>query len=189
MNKFLNVKDDYILKYAYYREHIAGSKYLDLNFDNLKLNSTLEFEIDSNNKYDSNAIKLYQDGLHLGYVHKNYIQEMILSYDKRKDYKIELVLNKLDIENLYLGFQVAFYQKYNNKSFNILNRFNIECECVENKYYNLRKNKRLNTYYIEENNYVFKENDKNKIKSYLDNNAFVLLKGKKDNIIEVIIVI
>ena len=38
MNKFLNVKDDYILKYAYYREHIAGTKYLDLNFDNLKLN-------------------------------------------------------------------------------------------------------------------------------------------------------
>ena len=40
-----------------------------------------------------------------------------------------------------------------------------------------------------ENNYVFKESEKNKIKSYLDNNAFVLLKGKKDNIIEVIIVI
>ena len=34
MNKFLNVKDDYILKYAYYREHIAGSKYLDLNLTN-----------------------------------------------------------------------------------------------------------------------------------------------------------
>ena len=113
---------------------------------------------------------------------------MVLSYNKREDYKIELILNKLDIENEELGFQIGFYQRYNSKSFNILNRFMIKCDSIENKYYNLRKNKRLNQYYIEENNYILKNEDANKIKFYVDNSAFVLLKGKKEGI-EVLIVI
>ena len=188
MNKFLNVKDNYLLKYAYYREPIAGSKYLDLNLSELKLNESIEFEIDPNNKYDENAIKLFQNGIHLGYIHKNYIQEMVLSYNKREDYKIELILNKLEIENEELGFQIGFYQRYNSKSFNILNRFTIKCDSIENKYYNLRKNKRLNQYYIEENKYILKNEEANKIKFYIDNSAFVLLKGKKEGI-EVLIVI
>ena len=50
------------------------------------------------------------------------------------------------------------------------------------------KNKRLNQYYIEENNYILKNEDANKIKFYVDNSAFVLLKGKKEGI-EVLIVI
>lgn len=188
MNKFLNAKDDYILKYAYYREPIAGSKYLDINLNSLKLNEEIEFEIDPNNKYDNNAIKLFQNGVHLGYIHKNYIQEMVLSYSKREDYKIELILNKLDLEKEELGFQIAFYQRYNTKSFNILNRFIIKCDSKENKYYNLRKNKRLNQYYIEENKYIFNNEEKEKIKFYLDNNSFILLKGRKEGI-EVLIVI
>ena len=100
MEKFLNVKDDYVLKYAYYRESIAGTKYLDLNFDNLIVNEEVSFEIDSSNKYDDKAVKLYQNDFHLGYVHKNYIQEMIQVYSKRKDYKVEIILNKVDVEKL-----------------------------------------------------------------------------------------
>ena len=151
-------------------------------------NKLNEIKIDSNNKYDENAIKLFQNGIHLGYIHKNYIQEMVLSYNKKEDYKIELILNKLDIENEELGFQIGFYQRYNSKSFNILNRFIIKCDSIENKYYNLRKNKRLNQYYIEENKYNLKSEEANKIKFYIDNSAFVLLKGKKEGI-EVLIVI
>ena len=41
MDKFLNVIDDYILKYAYYREPIAGSKYLDINFQSLKTSDVI----------------------------------------------------------------------------------------------------------------------------------------------------
>lgn len=189
MEKFLNVKDDYVLKYAYYREPIAGSKYLDLNFDNLKVNEEVSFEIDSSNKYDDKAVKLYQNDFHLGYVHKNYIQEMIQVYSKRKDYKIEIMLNKVDIEKLELGFQIAFYQKYNNRTINILNRFMINAESIENKYYNLRKNKTTNQYYLLENNYVLTNSEVKKIKPYFDNHAFILFKGKKDNQIEVLIVI
>ena len=188
MNKFLNVKDNYLLKYAYYREPVAGSKYLDLNLSELKLNEPIEYEIDPNNKYDENAIKLFQNGIHLGYIHKNYIQEMVVSYNKREDYKIELILNKLDIEKEELGFQIGFYQRYNSKSFNILNRFSFKCDSVENKFYNLRKNKKINQYFIEENKYILNNEETKKIKFYLDNNAFVLLKGKKDSI-EVLIVI
>lgn len=189
MDKFLNVIDDYILKYAYYREPIAGSKYLDINFQDLKNNNVINYEIDSMNKYDDNAIKLFMNDIHLGYVHKNYIQEMIQVYHKRKDYKIEIHLNKIDVEKEELGFQIAFYQKYNNRTFNILNRFNIECECLENKYYNLRKNKTLNQYYLLENNYILSSSEVKKIKLYLDNNAFVLFKGNSNNTIEVLIVI
>lgn len=189
MNKFLNVIDDYILKYAYYREPIAGSKYLELNLDLLKINEPITYEIDTNNKYDDKAVRLLQNGILLGYVHKNYIQEMIQTYHKRKDYKIEISLNKINIEKEELGFQIAFYQKYNNKSFNVLNRFNINCEAVENKFYNLKKNKFTNQYFIEENNYILSNSEVKKIKMYLDNNAFVLLKGKENNTLEVLIVI
>ena len=114
MDKFLNVIDDYILKYAYYREPIAGSKYLDINFQDLKNNNVINYEIDSMNKYDDNAIKLFMNDIHLGYVHKNYIQEMIQVYHKRKDYKIEIHLNKIDVEKEELGFQIAFYDNVVN---------------------------------------------------------------------------
>ena len=189
MNKFLNVIDDYLLKYAYYREPVAGSKYLELNLNNLNLSDPIDYEIDSLNKYDDKAIKLFQNNIHIGYVHKNYIQEMIQTYSKRKDYKIEILLNKIDIENEEIIYQIAFYQKYNNKSFNILNRFSVNSNAIKDKYYNLRKNKRTNQYYIEETGYIFNSEESNMIKSYLDINAFALLKGQSNNRIEVLFVI
>ena len=74
MNKFLDVIDDYILKYAYYREPVAGSKYLDINLNDLNSFDPVVYEIDKNNEFDDKAIKLYQNNIHIGYVHKNYIQ-------------------------------------------------------------------------------------------------------------------
>lgn len=189
MNKFLSVIDDYILKYAYYREPVAGSKYLELNLNNLNLGEPLDYEIDLNNQYDDKAIKLYQGNIHIGYVHKNYIQEMVQVYSNRKDYKIEISLNRIDIEKEELIYQIAFYQKYNTKTFNILNRFSVNANAIKDKYYNLRKNKRTNQYYIEETGYIFNSEEINKIKNYIDINAFVLLKGQANNRIEVIFVI
>ena len=189
MNKFINVIDDYLLKYAYYREPVAGSKYLDINFDELKEGVSIEFEIDSSNTHDENAIKLYQNNIHIGYVHKNYIQDMIQTYSKKREYKIEIILNKIDIEKEELTFQIGFYQKYNTVSFNILNRFSVNSNAINNKYYNLRKNKKTNQYYIEETGYIFSSEENDKIKNYLDINAFVVLKGQVNNTIEVLFVI
>ena len=58
MNKFLNVIDDYLLKYAYYREPVAGTKYLDLNLNELKEGVTIDYEIDNNGSVEDavNAI-------------------------------------------------------------------------------------------------------------------------------------
>ena len=189
MDKFINVIDDYVLKYAYYREVIAGTKYLDLDIQELSEGIILTYEIDLSNEYDSNAIKLKYNDLLLGYVHKNYIQEMIQSYSKRKNFKIEIILNKINIEKGELGYQIAFYQKYSNRFFNILNRFKIECDAVENKYYKLRKDKRTNQYYIVENGYIFKSEKSKLINQYLENYASVLLKGVSNKEIEVIVVV
>lgn len=189
MNKFLNVIDDYLLKYAYYREPVAGSKYLDLNLNELKEGVTIDYEIDNNNAHDERAIKLYQNDIHIGYVHKNYIQDMIQAYSNRKGYKIEIILNKIDLEKEELTFQIGFYQKYNAHTFNILNRFSVNSNSIKDKFYNLRKNKKTNQYYIEETGYIFNNEESNKLKNYLDIHAFVLLKGQANNRIEVLFVI
>ena len=100
MEKFLNVKDDYVLKYAYYREPIAGTKYLDLNFDNLKVNEEVSFEIDSSNKYDDKAVKLYQNVFHL-HVHiiprKDGENQKLFSFEK-KDFDLNEIWQKLKMQ-------------------------------------------------------------------------------------------
>ena len=190
MNKFLDVIDDYILKYAYYREPVAGSKYLDINLNDLNSFDPVVYEIDKNNEYDDKAIKLYQNNIHIGYVHKNYIQEMILSYSKRKNFKIEIYLSKIDFNKEEIRFQIGFYRKYSSTSFATLSRFALEVEGVKKGvYYNIRKNKRANSYYIKELDYVFNTEDSLKIKEYLDNYAYALQIGKDDNKLEVIFVI
>ena len=98
MDKFINVIDDYILKYAYYREPVAGSKYLDLNLNELKEGVSIEFEIDSNNTHDDKAIKLFQNNIHIGYVHKNYIQDMVLFYELEN---VSCILKKVFVLQTY----------------------------------------------------------------------------------------
>lgn len=116
---FEDTKDGYVLKWAYYNENIAGSRYLNIPYNDLKLGAKLTLVKDNKNSYDPNAIKVLYENKHLGYIHKNHIQEMFNKYSENDSFLIEAKLNSIDATNCKLQLQIGFYQKFSNEAFQI----------------------------------------------------------------------
>lgn len=98
------------LKYFYDDENIAGVQHRDLDFSKINI-SHIRFEFEPNNQYDSNAIRIYQGDIFLGYVHKGRTNEMIHSYLKNPDWDIYAKINTIDEANQALKYQIAFYKQ------------------------------------------------------------------------------
>lgn len=116
---FDDTKNGYVLKWAYYNENIAGSRYLNIPYKELEIGSSLTLIKDKNNAYDKNAIKVFYENKHIGYIHKNHIQEMFNKYSEDETFLIEAKLNSIDEANTRLQLQIGFYQKFNQEAFSV----------------------------------------------------------------------
>ena len=116
---FEDTKNGYVLKWAYYNENIAGCRYLNIPYKELQIGSSLTLIKDQNNPHDKNAIKVFYEDKHIGYIHKNHIQEMFNKYSENESFLIEASLNSIDETNTRLQLQIGFYQMFNKESFNI----------------------------------------------------------------------
>ena len=114
---FEDTKNGYVLKWAYYNENIAGARYLNIPYKELEIGSNLTLVKDQNNAHDKNAIKVLYEGKHIGYIHKNHIQEMFNKYSENESFLIEVRLNSIDEANSRLQLQIGFYQKFNKEAF------------------------------------------------------------------------
>jgi hypothetical protein len=116
---FEDTKNGYVLKWAYYNENIAGARYLNIPYKELEIGSNLTLVKDKKNAHDKNAIKVLYEGKHIGYIHKNHIQEMFNKYSEDETFKIEAILNSIDETNARLQLQIGFYQMFNKETFQI----------------------------------------------------------------------
>lgn len=116
---FEDSKEGYVLKWAYYNENVAGSRYLNVPYKDLKVGTQLELVKDKLNIHDKNAIKVFYGKNHIGYIHKNHIQEMFNKYSEDERFVIETRLNSIDETNARLQLQIGFYQAFNTDSFKI----------------------------------------------------------------------
>lgn len=114
---FDDIKGAYILKWAYYNENVAGSRYLKIDYSKLECGEKVELVLDPTNPHDPNAIRILFKGQHLGYIHKNYIQEMFLKYHGSDEFYIEARLNSIDEKNGKMQIQIGFYKCFNMKDF------------------------------------------------------------------------
>lgn len=144
---FDDTKNGYVLKWAYYNENIAGSRYLNIPYKELEIGSSLTLIKDKNNAYDKNAIKVFYENKHIGYIHKNHIQEMFNKYSEDETFLIEAKLNSIDEANTRLQLQIGFYQKFNQEAFSV-NQV-IKCIVVNtSSYQEAWKSVRVNDYLL-----------------------------------------
>lgn len=69
----------------------------------------IEFEQDSNNQYDSNAIVIKLKGEKIGYVYKGKIQDMINDWIKRGELVVGYI-NKIFVAENKATYKIAFYK-------------------------------------------------------------------------------
>lgn len=109
--EFSPLIDDYYIKYQYER-NVAGVEYRDLDFSKLK-NSSVRFVLDKDNQHDSEAVKIMQDDLVIGYVYKSdsTIREMIHNYIEKDNWIITGWLKTINEDIKKLTYQIAFYKQ------------------------------------------------------------------------------
>lgn len=96
------IKGNYLYK-VYENVDIALSEKSNITpqFDKL-----LDFIFEPTNEYDSNAIKIMQDGNYLGYVYKGRLQQMIHDFNKRNEPYFALI----DSIEPKITYTIAFYK-------------------------------------------------------------------------------
>lgn len=117
---FDEVKEGYILKWSYYNEQIAGTRYLNIDYSKLKCGDELRLEKDPLNAHDKNAIKVYYKEMHIGFIHKNYIQEMFNKYSVDETFRIYVRLNSINEAEKRLSLEIGFYKRFEKKDYPIL---------------------------------------------------------------------
>lgn len=116
--------DDYILKWKYYDVQVAGTEYRDINYSKLEINGNIQFIKDTNNEYDANAIKIMQNNIFLGYIHRGNIQEMLQKYLDNDNYFIYSKLNLIDEEHKKIQIQIGFYKLIEESDYNVIKKIN-----------------------------------------------------------------
>jgi len=101
---------------AYFYDHmdVAGVKFRDFKIDYNMMGDEIKFVPEPENEYDEKAIKIMWNDTFIGYVHKNFLQGMILDWIKRGD-PIQAAINDVDLENQKITFMIALYRKSANK--------------------------------------------------------------------------
>ncbi len=93
-----------------YRLFVVGNKYRGQNaqsiYDDLENGSIVSLKLEPNNKYDSNAIKVIANGVHIGYVFREHNKQ--IAYDMRRGLKFEAHVNNespnLDLVSYPINF-------------------------------------------------------------------------------------
>ena len=189
---------NYILKYKYSNEKIAGVKYQKIDYSKLDFNLHLDFEEELDNQYDHNAIKIYQGKIFLGYVHKGFIQEMLKKYLNKDEYCCLAYLTLIDEENKKLNYQISFYKEFNEDDFEVEEKITttlIKTTKKTEEYNSSRQDnlsaldekdivqieEQFDSDYFLVTNYIGDElgelnkNVSNKLKDYIDDDAYKIL--------------
>lgn len=197
----------YILKYRYSNESIAGVEYQEIDYSKLDFNLHLDFKEETDNQYDHNAIKIYQNKIFLGYVHKGFMQDMLKKYLNKDEYCCLAFLTLIDEENKILNYEISFYKEFNEDDFNIKEKIaatlikttkKAEQDCVTNRQDSLSLLDEKDIVQIEEQfdsdcllvtNYIGEElgelnnSVSNKLRTYINNDDYNVI-GKVIKITE-----
>lgn len=81
------------------------------NLNSIKLNHQARFVVEENNNYDKNAVAIYQRDKKIGYLYNGNIKDMIIKYAiSNDDYKVYMVINKIDKEQNIIEIKIGFYK-------------------------------------------------------------------------------
>ena len=97
------------IAYKYENVDVAGACYQNLDFSKLHLCDYVDFELEPENQYDKNAVKIIANGVQIGYVHKNKLQGMVIDWLERAD-PIFSAISKIDDENKIIEIVMVFYK-------------------------------------------------------------------------------
>lgn len=100
--------DEYYLAYDYIVS-VAGVRYAAPNFDNIELAKPVDLEVEPDNEYDAEAIRVIQNGQFLGHVPKGTPKDMIFDFEK-KGYPVASLLVLADVDNCDIQIQLAYYK-------------------------------------------------------------------------------
>lgn len=81
------------------------------NFNSIMLNHQVRYVIEKNNIYDKNDIAIYQRDKKIGYLYNGNIKDMIIKYAaSNDDYKVYMVVNKVDEDQNIIEIKIGFYR-------------------------------------------------------------------------------
>ncbi len=94
---------------------VQGVQYANVDFNNINVGKSISFKKEPTNKYDINAIQIFQDSNFLGYVPKNNIQSMIHDYINLDGRDIEGFINEIDEERNIIKIAIGFYKEISDE--------------------------------------------------------------------------
>lgn len=111
-SKFPKVdENNRMLKYEYYDVPVKGLEYRDVDLSQIKLEYFVRFEFETNNEYDSNAIKILYNNIFIGYIPKNNLQEMMKSYSNGKKRQVCGYISSVNEITKEITLGLGFYSK------------------------------------------------------------------------------
>ena len=114
---FMEVIDNWILKWKYMDVLIAGTCYRNIDYSKLSFNTTIKLKKEPDNVYDNNAIQIFQGDLFLGYMPKGTLQNMLNKYLDNENYFVFSKLSLIDETDQKLQIQIAFYKEIDKKDY------------------------------------------------------------------------
>ena len=90
---------------------VKGLEYREFDLSQIKLEYFVRFEFETNNKYDSNAIKILYNNIFIGYIPKNNLQEMIKSYSNGKKRQVCGYISSVNEITKEITLGLGFYSK------------------------------------------------------------------------------
>lgn len=165
---FPRILNGSLIKWQYSDVEIKGVQYRNIDFSTLQIGDWVTFEEEPNNEYDSNAIKIIQSKIFLGYIPKGNLQDMILKYSKDDNYMIMAKLNLIDEEKQYLQIHLVFFKKIIESDFSFVKKINASLIKTSKKTdeFDVSRQDTLST--MEENDYV-------SIEEQFDSNCYLVL--------------
>lgn len=107
------IPENYDLKFEFNNIHIAGVQYAKPDKTKLSKGEKLDLIFERKNRYDSNAIKIMQNGIKLGYIPKrNIIQGLIHLFYKNNDIVL-VTLKRINPKSI--SMDLKFYGDINRK--------------------------------------------------------------------------
>lgn len=94
--------------YAYQNVEVAGVNFAEPDLNSLKAGSSIDFDLEPDNEYDKNAIRITCDNQKLGYVHKGKLQNMISDWKSRGDL-ILAAISKINRKEKSIEYGIAFF--------------------------------------------------------------------------------
>lgn len=107
------IPENYDLKFEFNNIHIAGVQYAKPDRTKLSKGGKLDLIFERKNRYDSNAIKIMQNGIKLGYIPKHNIIQGLIHLFYNNDDIVLVTLKRINPKSI--GMNLKFYGDINRK--------------------------------------------------------------------------